>query len=99
MSSDPIDLLRRHGLRVTPQRRAIVQAFRGGGDEHLSAEEVMARASTAVPEISRGTVYATLAELTELELLLSVGQSEPVRYEIKQRPARSLSLPAVPQAV
>lgn len=82
MNADPGELLRQHGLRVTPQRRAILEAFKGGEDEHLSADEVQARASAAVQEISRGTVYATLAELTDLGLLVSVGQPEPVRYEV-----------------
>jgi methylated-DNA-[protein]-cysteine S-methyltransferase len=80
-SDDVAGLLRRHQLRVTPQRRAILNAFRGTADEHLSAEEVLSRASQAVPEIGRGTVYATLAELAELGLLGSVGNPEPVRYE------------------
>jgi Fe2+ or Zn2+ uptake regulation protein len=78
---DARDLLRRHNLRSTPQRRAILAAFRGAPAEHLSAEEVLARAASTVPEIGRGTVYATLAELAELGLLASVGTSEPVRYE------------------
>ena len=34
-----------------------------------------------MPEISRGTVYAALAELTELGLLAAHGNPEPVRYE------------------
>lgn len=79
-------MLRERALRVTPQRRAILQAFRASGDEHLSADEVLARASAAVPEIGRGTVYSTLAELTELGLLASVGNPEPVRYETKLHP-------------
>jgi Fe2+ or Zn2+ uptake regulation protein/O6-methylguanine-DNA--protein-cysteine methyltransferase len=83
---DVAGLLRRHQLRVTPQRRAILNAFRGTGDEHLSAEEVLSRASQAVPEIGRGTVYATLAELAELGLLGSVGNPEPVRYETNVEP-------------
>jgi Fe2+ or Zn2+ uptake regulation protein/O6-methylguanine-DNA--protein-cysteine methyltransferase len=66
---------------VTPQRRAILAAFTGASTEHLSADEVHARASATVPEISRGTVYAALAELTELGLLAAVGSPEPVRYE------------------
>lgn len=79
--NDIADLLRRNSLRVTPQRRAILQAFRGASDEHLSADEVMSRASVAVPEIGRGTVYATLAEFAELGVLGSVGNPEPIRYE------------------
>ncbi|MFZ1992804.1 MAG: transcriptional repressor [Solirubrobacteraceae bacterium] len=87
MISDGIaGLLRRHRLRVTPQRRAILNAFRATAGEHLSAEEVLSRASQAVPEIGRGTVYATLAELAELGLLGSVGNAEPVRYETNVEP-------------
>jgi methylated-DNA-[protein]-cysteine S-methyltransferase len=81
MADDPSELLRRHSLRVTPQRRAILGAFFGGTTEHLSAEEVHARALRDVPELGRGTVYATLAELNELGILGSVGAPEPVRYE------------------
>jgi O-6-methylguanine DNA methyltransferase len=79
---DPAAVLRARGLRVTPQRRAILGAFGGAASEHLSADEVHARASAVVPELSRGTVYATLAELTELALLGAVGSADPVRYEI-----------------
>jgi Fur family transcriptional regulator, stress-responsive regulator len=74
-------VLRARGLRVTPQRRAIMSAFAGGATEHLSADEVHARAASRVPELSRGTVYSTLAELTEVGLLAALGSPEPVRYE------------------
>src|SRR4051794_36994971 len=86
MPSDPATALRERGLRVTPQRRAILQAFHERPEEHLSADEVHARAAAAVPEISRGTVYATLAELTELGLLSALGSPEPVRYETNLAP-------------
>jgi methylated-DNA-[protein]-cysteine S-methyltransferase len=81
---DPPDtaaLLRANGLRSTPQRRAILAAFRGGPVEHLAADEVHARAAQAIPDLGRGTVYATLAEFTELGLLGAIGAAEPVRYE------------------
>jgi len=79
---DPGQQLRARGLRITPQRRAILGAFAGGSAEHLSADEVHARASVAVPELSRGTVYATLAELSGVGVLVALGSPEPVRYEI-----------------
>lgn len=75
------ELLRARGLRSTPQRRAILGVFEGGRTEHLSADEVYALAVRTVPELSRGTVYATLAEFTEAGLLASFGRPEPVRYE------------------
>lgn len=87
MPDDAIaQVLHERELRVTPQRRAILHAFRGRSDEHLSADEVLSRASAIVPEIGRGTVYAALAELTELGLLASVGNPEPVRYETNLDP-------------
>ena len=75
------EVLRARGLRSTPQRRAILGAFQGGPTEHLSADEVHARASQSLPDLSRGTVYATLAEFSELGLLSASGAPEPVRYE------------------
>jgi len=83
---DPGELLRARGLRVTPQRRAILGAFLHDRAEHLSADEVHARAAGVVPELGRGTVYATLAELTELGLLAARGAAEPVRYETNTEP-------------
>ena len=75
------DLLRARGLRSTPQRRAILGAFQGGPTEHLSADEVYAQAAKSLPDLSRGTVYATLAEFSELALVSAFGAPEPVRYE------------------
>lgn len=74
--------LRSHGLRNTPQRHAILNAFDKDTGEHLSAEEIHSRASSSLTSLSRGTVYAALAELTELGLLSAVGLPEPVRYEL-----------------
>ncbi len=74
--------LRSHGLRNTPQRHAILNAFEQDTGEHLSAEEIHGRAASSLPGLSRGTVYAALNELTELGLLSAVGLPEPVRYEL-----------------
>lgn len=80
-SNEAGEVLRSRGLRSTPQRRAILAAFRGGPSEHLSADEVFARAAQSLPELSRATVYATLAEFAESGLLATFGVPEPVRYE------------------
>lgn len=79
-------MLRARGMRSTPQRRAILAAFVGGAVEHLSADEVFARAAQTSSELSRGTVYATLAEFAEAGLLATYGSPEPVRYEINVDP-------------
>jgi Fe2+ or Zn2+ uptake regulation protein/O6-methylguanine-DNA--protein-cysteine methyltransferase len=76
------ETLRSHGLRNTPQRHAILNAFELDTGEHLSAEEIHGRAASSLPGLSRGTVYTALNELTELGLLSAVGLPEPVRYEL-----------------
>ncbi len=62
--------------RITPQRRAVVEAL-GGEHVHLSAEQVHAGARRIVPEVSLATVYNTLNELTGMgeisEIRLSDG--------------------------
>jgi Fur family transcriptional regulator, stress-responsive regulator len=89
MGADPDlagGMLRARGMRSTPQRRAILSVFAGGRTEHLAADEVYARASRLIPELSRATVYATLAEFSEVGLLSAFGSPEPVRYETNLEP-------------
>jgi Fe2+ or Zn2+ uptake regulation protein/O6-methylguanine-DNA--protein-cysteine methyltransferase len=83
---DASELLRARGMRSTPQRRAILSVFGGGRTEHLSADEIYARASEALSGLSRATVYATLAEFSELGLLSAFGSPEPVRYDTNLEP-------------
>jgi methylated-DNA-[protein]-cysteine S-methyltransferase len=71
-----------HGLRSTPQRHAILNAFGQDAGEHLSAEDIHNRAARSLASLSRGTVYAALTELTEIGLLSAVGLPDPVRYEL-----------------
>ncbi len=80
------ELLRAHGLRSTPQRRVILTTLEEARGEHLSADEVHARAQLSMPTIGRGTVYTTLTELTEIGALSAVGLPEPVRYETNTSP-------------
>ncbi|HEX7299279.1 MAG TPA: methylated-DNA--[protein]-cysteine S-methyltransferase [Solirubrobacteraceae bacterium] len=82
LSDDDVAVvLRARGLRVTPQRRTILSAFAGERDEHLSADEVHERCRATLPDLGRGTVYATLAELSRLGILRALGRAEPIRYE------------------
>jgi Fe2+ or Zn2+ uptake regulation protein len=73
--------IRATGLRVTPQRRAILGAFAGGDTGHLTAEEVYERANAELPELARATVYNTLGELVRVGLLRSVQGLGAVRYD------------------
>ena len=73
--------MREAGLRVTPQRRAVWSAFGSGGDGHLAADEVFARARRRLPELSRATVYNTLAAFVEAGMLQAVESRGAVLYD------------------
>ena len=72
--------MREAGLRVTPQRRAVWAAF-GGEGGHLAADEVFARARRLLPELSRATVYNTLAAFVEAGMLQAVEGRGAVLYD------------------
>lgn len=76
-----MEKLRSTGLRVTPQRRAVWAAFEGGTGDHLTADEAFARARRELPELSRATVYNTLAALVEAGLLRAVESRGAVIYD------------------
>ena len=61
----------RKGLRRTDQREMIVKAA-FSQDDHFTAEELYDRVRKASTEISRATVYRTLALLVEADLLREI---------------------------
>ncbi len=58
---DAAALLRRAGCRPTAQRLLVLQAL--AGDDHVSAEHVLAHARDRYPAINASTVYRTLDAL------------------------------------
>lgn len=77
--------LRTRGLRVTPQRIAVLSAVEGSG-EHLSAEDVFERVRHEMPHISLATVYKTLTELRRIGRLRVLPVSGKLRYDRSDRP-------------
>ena len=73
--------IRAAGLRVTPQRRAVWSAFGDGENGHLAADEVFARARRSLPELSRATVYNTLAAFVGAGMLQAVESRGAVLYD------------------
>jgi Fe2+ or Zn2+ uptake regulation protein len=72
----PVDRLlskfRQNGLRITPQRRVILELL-ADDDSHPTSEEVYQRVLAVMPDVSRTTVYNTLRELS------AMGELTPVR--------------------
>ncbi len=63
-----IDLLREHGLRMTPQRRAIVtEIMRTQG--HISPTALARKVQGDMPGVNASTIYRTLALLEEVGVL------------------------------
>ena len=63
-----LDFLARKGLRLTGQRRAIIEAV-CSTEKHFTAEELLGWAQRRDKSISRATVYRTLPLLTESGLV------------------------------
>jgi Fur family peroxide stress response transcriptional regulator len=62
---DTIKKLREIGLKVTPQRLAILEIIKGDRT-HPSAEKIYDRISRKYPGLSFATVYSTLSKLVEV---------------------------------
>jgi Fur family transcriptional regulator, ferric uptake regulator len=66
--ADVLELLRARGLRMTPQRRAIVATvMRAQG--HISPTDVTRQIQSEMPGVNASTVYRTLALLEEVGVL------------------------------
>jgi Fur family transcriptional regulator, stress-responsive regulator len=75
-----IDLLRGHGLHVTPQRLAVLRALAVA--PHSTADEIHRLVRTELGAASRQAVYDALAALTDRGLLRRIEPAgSPTRYE------------------
>ena len=67
-TTDVIEVLRAHGLRMTPQRRAIVaEIMRTQG--HISPTALARKVQGERPGVNASTIYRTLATLEEVGVL------------------------------
>jgi Fe2+ or Zn2+ uptake regulation protein len=80
MVSDAEQLLRHHGVQVTAQRLAVIQAV--AARPHATAEEVADDVRAVIGSISRQAVYDALAMLADKNLLRRIQPAgSPARYE------------------
>ncbi|MBL3594425.1 transcriptional repressor [Rhodovulum sulfidophilum] len=63
-----LDTCRRHGLRITGQRRVILEVLDASGD-HPDVEELHRRVAAIEPGINIATVYRTMNKLAEKGLI------------------------------
>jgi Fur family ferric uptake transcriptional regulator len=74
-----LEMLRQRGLRVTPQRRAIVSEVMRARD-HISATRLATVVARRVPGVNASTVYRTLSLLDELGVLVHAHFEDGVEY-------------------
>src|SRR5919204_6498865 len=80
VGTDPSELLRRRGLRVTAQRLAVLRAVSDA--PHVTADVVAENVRSEIGSISIQAVYDALAVLTENGLLRRIQPpGSPARYE------------------
>jgi Fur family transcriptional regulator, ferric uptake regulator len=56
--------LKQKGLKLTPQRRMIVEIIHGS-HEHISAEDIIGSVQQRMPGVNKSTIYRTLDILEE----------------------------------
>jgi Fur family transcriptional regulator, stress-responsive regulator len=80
--SDPADLLRERGYRVTGQRLAVLRAV--SGEPHLTADAVAATVRAELGAISLQAVYDVLEVLEAVGLIRRIQPAgSPARFEAR----------------
>jgi Fur family transcriptional regulator, stress-responsive regulator len=78
--SDPADLLRRHGVQVTAQRLAVLEAV--SKRPHGTTDEIEEIVRVEIGAISRQAVYDALGVLSDKGLIRRIQPARsPARYE------------------
>lgn len=82
-ASDVMEVLRRRGLRMTPQRRAIVaEVMRTKG--HISPTGIARNVQAEMPGVNASTVYRTLTLLEEVGILAHAHLESGAEYHRKE---------------
>lgn len=80
-----VAILKDHGLRMTPQRRAIVAAvMRTTG--HISPSTLARRVQADMPGVNASTIYRTLALLEEVGVLAHAHLEGGAEYHRAEQP-------------
>ena len=80
------ELLRRAGLRVTPQRMEIVRVLFEMGRRHPSLAEVLEEVRRRIPTVSFSTLYLTIRRLEERGIVKVMELGGETRVEVNAEP-------------
>lgn len=77
----PLDRLRDKGYKITPQRRAVLQAF-AACPPFPTAQQIREEVRKQQPDVSLDTIYRNLSLLTELDIVHEIFRSSGNVYEL-----------------
>ncbi len=81
MNNNTQDILKEHGLKVTPQRKIILEILSTMKD-HPTADKIIREVTLREPNISPGTVYKTLDIFTEKGIIQKIRTDKGImRYD------------------
>jgi len=87
---DAVQLLKHAGLRVTPQREAILQ-FLLDYDGHATVDDIYTSLQDRFPSMSVSTVYNTVKQLSQVGLVKEIGVGDGAsRFDINVEPHHHL---------
>ncbi len=78
--------LRKHGLRLTPQRAAILTILESKGKLHPSFSEICEGVRVRHPNVSQSTVLKNLVTFEELGIVRSFSFRGETHYELNAAP-------------
>lgn len=84
-------LLRRAGMRSTPQRQAVLDLL-GESNSHLTADDIWRAASTRHPSFNRSTAYRVLDQLCDAGIVQQTRFGDSAHFEIAGAPERHYHL-------
>jgi Fur family transcriptional regulator, ferric uptake regulator len=71
--------LKEKGLKLTPQRRLIVELIHASGG-HITAEDIIEQVKIKMPGVNKSTIYRTLETLEKAECILKSGAGDHFIY-------------------
>jgi len=81
--SDKIRILKEKGLKVTPQRIAVLEAFDYTFGDHPTAEAIINLVREQNPNISPGTIYKILEAFVDHDIIKKIKTEKDImRYEL-----------------
>jgi len=64
-----VEILRKSGYKLTPQRRMTIDALLAKGNEHFSVDELYRQVKEESPEVGMSTIYRTVQILEEMGII------------------------------